>query len=176
MPTAVTQIAVRQGFASAEAARLASYGTGLLSIGTILGCVLLPVIAERRGRRQTLGVYFVLMGASIAIAFGYVFYIAPNALPAFYAMVFLLGLGGANFALYTLWIPEQYTTECRGSAIGFTSSIGRFVGCAMVFLVGAGISHFKTLGVPVALTSIAFLLGLVLLPFGEETKGKPLPV
>jgi len=30
--------------------------------------------------------------------------------------------------------------------------------------------------VPVALTSIAFLLGLVLLPFGEETKGKPLPV
>ena len=54
-------------------------GTGLLSIGTILGCVLLPVIAERRGRRQTLGLYFVLMGASIAIAFGYVFYIAPNA-------------------------------------------------------------------------------------------------
>ena len=176
VPTAVTQIAVRQGFASAEAARLASSGTGLLSIGTILGCVLLPVIAERLGRRQTLGLYFVLMGASIAIAFGYVFYIAPNALPAFYAMVFLLGLGGANFALYTLWIPEQYTTECRGSAIGFTSSIGRFVGCAMVFLVGAGISHFKTLGVPVALTSIAFLLGLVLLPFGEETKGKPLPV
>src|SRR6266571_8674255 len=169
VPTAVTQIASRQGFASADAARLASYGTGLLSIGTILGCVVLPVIAERLGRRTTMGVYFVLMGASIAIAFGYVFYIAPNALPAFYAMVFLLGLGGANFAMYTLWIPEQYTIECRGSAIGFTSSIGRFVGCAMVFLVGAGISHFKTLGVPVALTSIAFLLGLVLLPFGEET-------
>ena len=44
--------------------------------------------------------------------------------------------------------------------IGFTSSIGRFVGCAMVFLVGAGIACFETLGVPVALTSIAFLLGL----------------
>jgi nitrate/nitrite transporter NarK len=90
-------------------------------------------------------------------------------------MVLLLGLGGANFAMYTLWIPEQYPTECRGSAIGFTSSIGRFVGCAMVFLVGAGIAHFKTLGVPVALTSVAFVLGLLLLPFGEETKGKPLP-
>ena len=176
VPTAVTQIALRQGFASADAARLASYGTGLLSIGTILGCVLLPVIAERLGRRVTMGLYFVLMGASIAIAFGYVFYIAPNALPAFYAMVLLLGLGGANFAMYTLWIPEQYPTECRGSAIGFTSSIGRFVGCAMVFLVGAGIAHFKTLGVPVALTSVAFVLGLLLLPFGEETKGKPLPV
>ena len=90
-------------------------------------------------------------------------------------MVFLLGVGGANFAMYTLWIPEQYTTACRGSAIGFTSSIGRFVGCVMVFLVGAGISYFGSLGIPVALTSIAFALGLLLLPFGEETKGKPLP-
>src|SRR3989441_689021 len=80
VPTAVTQIALRQGVASADAARLASYGTGLLSIGTILGCVLLPVIAERLGRRLTMGLYFVLMGASIAIAFGYVVYIAPNAL------------------------------------------------------------------------------------------------
>jgi MFS family permease len=175
VPTAVTQIARREGFAAADAARLASYGTGLLSIGTILGCVVLPIVAERFGRRVTMGLYFTLMGVSIAIAFGYVFYITPSALPAFFAMVFLLGLGGANFAMYTLWIPEQYPTECRGSAIGFTSSIGRFIGCGMVFLVGAGIASFGSLGIPVALTSIAFMIGLLLLPFGEETRGKPLP-
>jgi MFS family permease len=176
VPAAVTQIALRQGASAADAARLASYGIGLLSIGTIIGCVLLPIVAERVGRRTGLALYFALMGASVAIAFGYVFYITPNALPAFLTMVFLLGLGGANFAMYTLWIPEQYTTECRGSAIGFTSSIGRFVGCAMVFLVGAGIAYFKTLGIPVALTAAAFLLGLFLLPFGEETRGRPLPM
>jgi MFS family permease len=176
VPAAVTQIAVRQGASAADAARLASYGTGLLSIGTIIGCVLLPIVAERVGRRPGLALYFTLMGASIAAAFGYVFYITPNALPAFLTMVFLLGLGGANFAMYTLWIPEQYTTECRGSAIGFTSSIGRFAGCAMVFLVGAGIAYFKTLGVPVALTGAAFLIGLFILPFGEETRGQTLPM
>src|SRR5919204_5823897 len=176
VPAAVTQIAVRQGSSAADAARLASYGTGLLSIGTIIGCVLAPIVAERVGRRTAMALYFALMGVSIASAFGYVFYVTPNALPAFFAMVFLLGLGGANFAMYTLWIPEQYTTECRGSAIGFTSSIGRFVGCGMVFLVGAGIAYFKTLGIPVALTAAAFVLGLALLPFGEETRGKPLPV
>src|SRR2546429_2442925 len=27
--------------------------------------------------------------------------------------LFFLGLGGANFAVYTLWLPEQYPTECR---------------------------------------------------------------
>jgi len=175
VPTAVTQIALREGYAAADAARLASYGIGLLSIGTIIGCIALPPIAERLGRRPTMGLYFALMGVSIAGAFGYVFYITPNALPSFFAMVFLLGLGGANFAMYTLWIPEQYTTECRASAIAFTSSVGRFVGCGMVFLVGAGIGYFGSLGIPVALTSIAFVLGLFFVPFGMETRGKALP-
>jgi MFS family permease len=175
VPTAVTQIALREGSAAADAARLASYGTGLLSIGTIIGCVVAPLIAERLGRRLTMGLYFALMGASIAVAFGYVFHLPTNALPSFFPMVFLLGLGGANFAMYTLWIPEQYTTECRASAIAFTSSVGRFVGCGMVFLVAAGIAYFGSLGTPVALTSIAFALGLCVLPLGVETRGKPLP-
>jgi MFS family permease len=175
VPTAVTQIALRQGHTAADAARLASYGIGVLSIGTILGCIVLPVIAERLGRRPAMALYFGVMAASIAVAFGYVFYL-PEALPLFFAMVFLLGVGGANFAMYTLWIPEQYTTECRGSAIGFTSSIGRFVGCGMVFLVGAGVASYGSLGVPVALTALAFAVGLLVLPFADETRGKPLPV
>ena len=175
VPTAVTQIALRQGYAAADAARLASYGIGLLSIGTILGCIVLPAIAERLGRRLTMALYFGVMGASIAVAFGYVFYL-PLALPLFFMMVFLLGIGGANFAMYTLWIPEQYTTECRGSAIGFTSSIGRFAGCGMVFLVGAGVASYGSLGVPVAMTALAFVIGLFFLPFAEETRGKPLPL
>ena len=43
------------------------------------------------------------------------------------------------------------------------------------FLVGAAVAHYGTLGTPVAFTSIAFLLGLFLLPMGEETTGKTLP-
>lgn len=175
VPAAVTQMALREGYAAADAARLASWGTGLLSIGTILGCIALPLIAERLGRRLTMGLYFALMGACIAVTFGYLFYMAPPALPWFFVSLFFLGLGGANFAMYTLWIPEQYTTACRASAIGFTSSVGRFVGCAMVFLVGAGIASYGSLGVPIALTALAFVVGLLVLPFGEETKGRPLP-
>jgi hypothetical protein len=45
----------------------------------------------------------------------------------------------------------------------------------MVFLVGAGIAYFGSLGTPVALTSIAFALGLLFVPFGLETRGRPLP-
>jgi MFS family permease len=175
VPTSVTQLAVRAGRSAADAARLASYGTVLLSVGTILGCVVLPPLAEALGRRVTLGLYFVLMFLSIAIGFGYVFYLQANALAWFMVCLFFLGVGGANFAMYTLWLPEQYSTECRASAFAFATSVGRFAGAGITFLVGAGVAYYQTLGTPVAFTSIAFLIGLLLLPFGEETRGKPLP-
>src|SRR6266566_5352649 len=174
VPTAVTQIALREGHTLADAGRLASYGGAILSIGTIIGCLLAPVLAETVGRRAAMAMYFVLMFIGIGVGFGKVFYMS-NALMPFFILIFILGLGGANFALYTLWIPEQYTTECRGSAIGFTSSVGRFVGVAMVFLVGAGIARYGSLGVPVAVTAVAFIIGLLVLPAAKETRGEPLP-
>ena len=174
VPAAVTQIAIRGGYSAADAARLASYGTMLLSIGTILGCLMLPSMAEAWGRRLTLGFYFAIMFLSISIGFGYVFYL-DRALAWFLVCLFILGVGGANFAMYTLWLPEQYSTECRASAFAFTTSVGRFAGAGITFLVGAGVAYYHTIGTPVALTSVAFLVGLLLLPFGEETRGQPLP-
>jgi len=175
VPSSVTQLAIRSGFTDSEATRLASYGTMILASGTIIGCVVLPYLAERFGRRLTLGIYFMLMAIFIWLGFGYVFYLEKDALPVFMICLFFLGVGGANFAMYTLWLPEQYRTECRASAFAFATSIGRFVGAGITFLVGAGVSYYGTIGIPVALTALAFVVGLLLLPFGEETMGKPLP-
>jgi nitrate/nitrite transporter NarK len=130
---------------------------------------------DRLGRRATLAIYFVCMPLSIVIGFGYVFYLPNNAMHPFFACLFFLGLGGANFAMYTLWLREQYPTECRGSAFAFATSAGRFLGVGFTFLVGAGVAHFHSIGTPVALTSLAFVVGLLLLPFGYETRGQTLP-
>jgi MFS family permease len=175
VPASVTQVALRTGYRASDTARLASYGTMLLSTGTILGCLALPWLAERYGRRATLAMFYIVMLLSIAIGFGYVFYLQTNALAWFMTVLFFLGVGGANFAIYTLWLPEQYSTDCRASAFAFATSIGRFAGAGITFLVGAGVSYFGTIGTPVALTSIAFLVGLFLVPLGVETRGKPLP-
>jgi MFS family permease len=174
VPASVTQIAVREGFRASDAAQFASYGTMVLSAGTIAGCLVLPWLADTYGRRLTLGLYFAVMCLSIAVGFGYVFYL-PAALVPFMVVLFALGVGGANFAMYTLWLPEQYSTECRASAFAFATSVGRFAGAGITFLVGAGVAHYRTIGTPVAFTAIAFAIGMLLLPFGEETTGKPLP-
>jgi MFS family permease len=175
VPSSVTYLASNAGYTAAQSARLASYGTMLLSIGTIIGCLLLPFLAGVFGRRNALGFYFVLMFVFVSLGFGYVFYLQADALAWFFVCLFFLGVGGANFAVYTLWLPEQYRTECRGSAFAFATSSGRFLAAGVTFLVGAGVSHFKTIGTPVALTSLAFLAGLFLLPWSVETKGKELP-
>jgi MFS family permease len=176
VPASVTTLAAKAGFAEPQGVRLASYGTMLLSAGTIIGCLLLPILAEKLGRRLTLAIYFALMAVFIWLAFGYVFYLEQNALVWFLICLFWLGVGGANFAMYTLWLPEQYRTECRASAFAFATSIGRFAGAGITFLVGAGVLYYQTIGTPVALTSIAFVIGLLLLPFGKETRGEPLPL
>ncbi len=161
--------------AKSNGAQMASYATMLLSIGTIAGCLILPALAARFGRRGALAFYFALMFLCISVGFGYVFYLGPNALPWFLVSLFFLGIGGANFSVYTLWLPEQYRTECRGSAFAFATSSGRFVAAGVTFLVGAGVARMHTIGTPVALTSIAFLIGLALLPLAHETRGKELP-
>ncbi len=174
VPTAATQLAIRAGNVPADAARIASYASVVLALGTIIGCVLVPLIAERLGRRPTMAIFLSLLGVSAAVGFGYIFYL-PDALNVFMVSVFFMGLGGANFAVYTIWLPEQYSTDCRASAIGFISSVGRFVGVAMVFILGRGIASYGSLGVPVAVVACVFVLGLVLLPFARETRGQILP-
>ncbi len=174
-PTAVVQLATRAGLGAEAGSRLASWGAMVLAAGSILGCLVAPMLAQRFGRRAALACYFALMILSILAAFGWAFYLHGNALPWFIASLFPLGVGGGSFSVYTLWLPEQYHTECRATAFGFITSVGRFGGAAVTWLVGAGVAHFQSLGIPVALTSLAFVIGLILVPFGEETRGKPLP-
>jgi MFS family permease len=172
-PTALIELARRAHATQVEAVHTSSTGMGILSIGTILGCLLIPVLAERIGRKATLAVYFLGMAMCIAASFGYIFYL-PNSLHGFIVALFFLGIFGGNFALFSLWLPEQYPTRIRATAFAFTTSIGRFLAAGVSLALGTQISNTGTLGKPVALTAIAFLLGLAAIPFATETKGKPL--
>ena len=176
VPTAVITLAKQAGFAKADAARMASYGTGLLSIGTVLGCLVLPLIAERIGRRPTLALFFLGMMVFIALSFGWAFYLPPRwALDTFMVLLFFLGFAGANFALFSLWLPELFGTNVRATAFAFCTSVGRFVGAGVNFALATTIHSMGTLGTPVAFTAVAFGVGLLIIPLAVETKGQALP-
>ncbi len=173
-PTALLTLARNAGFSPADGTRIVSLGTAILSIGTIIGCLLAPVLAERIGRKKTLAVYFTGMAAAIVAAFGWAFYL-PDGLVPFLIVLFFLGLAGGNFAIYSLWLPEQYDTSMRATAFAFCTSFGRFVGAGANFLIAALVAASGSLGNVIALTAIPFLFGLLIIPFAVETKGQPLP-
>jgi MFS family permease len=173
-PTAVIALAKKQGMDAAAAVRTASLATALLSIGTILGCLLVPHLAERIGRRTTLAMYFVGMAICIWLSFGWAFYLA-NGLATFITVLFFLGFFGGNFAMFSLWLPEQYGTAVRATAFAFTTSFGRLIGAGVNFMLGSMIHSYGSLGIPVATTAVAFLAGLLIIPFAIETKGERLP-
>jgi MFS family permease len=175
-PTAIVFLSRQAGMAPPMAAKMASYGTGLLSFGTILGCIAAPWLAERFGRSPTLALYFAGMMVTIALAFGWAFYLPTgSALPAFLVVLFFLGLFGGNFAIFSLWLPELFSTEARGTAFAFCTSVGRFIGAGVNFGLAAAVAVMGTLGTPIALTSIAFAVGLFIIPFAAETRGETLP-
>jgi len=173
-PTAIINLAKRAGLAQADAVRTASFGMGLLSLGTILGCLVVPLLAERIGRKRTLAFYFVGMLACILLSFGWAFYLQDGLRP-FITVLFFLGFFGGNFAVFSLWLPEQYGTTVRATAFAFTTSFGRFIAAGVNFLIGGMVRNMGTLGKPVAYTAIAFAIGLLVIPFGEETLGRVLP-
>jgi MFS family permease len=173
-PTAIIALGKRAGMVQSQAVRVSSLGMGLLSLGTILGCLAVPPLAERLGRKRTLALYFLGMAICILLSFGWAFYL-PRGLHPFITVLFFLGFFGGNFAIFSLWLPEQYGTEVRATAFAFTTSFGRFIAAGVNFGVGALVSRMGTLGKPVACTAIAFGIGLLVVPFAVETRGKALP-
>jgi len=173
-PTGIVSLAKRAGMVQSQVVKTASFGMGLLSVGTILGCLALPPLAERFGRRLTLAFYFLGMALCIVLSFGWAFYL-PHGLQPFIIVLFFLGFFGGNFTMFSLWLPEQYNTTVRATAFAFATSFGRFIAAGVNFSIGALVGRMGTLGKPVALTAIAFGIGLLVVPLGYETRGKTLP-
>ena len=173
-PAAVTMLAKKAGITGPATARMVSVATAVLSLGTILGCICLPIFAERWGRKRTVAAYFAGMMVTIPLAFGWAFYL-ENGLVPFITILFFMGFSGGSFAAFSLWLPEQYDTRVRATAFAFTTSVGRFVGAGVNFLLGGMVLRMGTLGIPVALTAIAFGIGILIIPLAIETTGQPLP-
>src|SRR4029077_2286985 len=150
---AITTLAKKAGMSAASAAKMVSVGTGVLSLGTILGCLCLPPLAERVGRKLTVALYFAGMMITIPLAFRWAFYL-DNGLVPFITILFFMGFSGGSFAAFSLWLPEQYDTRVRATAFAFATSVGRFVGAGVNFLIAHFVLRMGTLGTPVALTAV----------------------
>ncbi len=141
------------------------------NLGGLIGTLLTIPVAKYLGRRPMFAVYFVLSALSIFVTFG-----VDMPLDIRLYLYFLIGLvvfgvcGG-----FTYYLPELFPTHLRASGAGFSFNIGRLLAAAGPFAVGtiAARGHQEALNA-LFYVGIVPLLGLLVLPFALETKGREL--
>ena len=129
------------------------------------------------GRKTTLALYFAGMAACDRRW--------PSAGPSicrtalrcrFIAILFFLGFAGGNFAIFSLWLPEQYRHRDARHGLRLLHLVRPLPRRGRQFRAGGRrCSDMGTLGMPVALTAVAFVIGLLIIPFALETRGQRLP-
>jgi nitrate/nitrite transporter NarK len=92
----------------------------------------------------------------------------------FLPLLILLGIGGADFSVFSLWVPEIYPTEARAGGFALITALGRYAGAGLVFVISALTVATGSLGTSLAYGSIIFVVGIVLLMFVHEDRNKEL--
>ncbi len=172
VPTIIDDITAKLAILKYPVVYYVAAGGAEVSIFTIIGCILMPVLAEKFGRRITLIIFLILMTISVFLIYDIVFYL--NSLLYLYLLLPILGLGGADFAVFTLWVPELYPTEFRNSGFAAITTFARYFAAALIFLIGY-LSLIVGFGHAVALTAIGFVIVMPLVFMIKETRGEVLP-
>lgn len=145
----------------------------LIAAGAVLGCLIGPWIARVMGRKPA---YFILCLASL-LACGCLFRAVHDYGAGFLLMVFLVGTAtGSFYGWLPLYLPELFPTKVRATAQGVAYNSGRvfaaFGALQMGYLLKFYEGSYARAG---AAITLVYTLGLLLIWFAPETKGKPLP-
>ncbi len=145
----------------------------LLAFGAILGCFAGSAIGERMGRRPA---YFVMCATSL-VSCGIVFRFVNEFGVAFLIGSFLIGAFTASFyGWLPLYLPELFPTRARATGQGVCFNGGRVLAAVGAITQGQLVTHYDgSYAKAGSVVTLIYLLGMVLIWFGPETKGKPLP-
>lgn len=150
----------------------------LLNIGAFFGIYSFSKVTHHIGRKPAFAITFVLALLSTAFTFWYL-----KELRDVFWMVPIMGFCQiALFGGYAIYFPELFPTRLRSTGTSFCYNVGRYVAApgplllgylaSMVFGQYGEVLSWRYAGVTMC---SFFLLGLLVLPFAPETKGKPLP-
>jgi MFS family permease len=146
-----------------------------INVGAFFGMYSFGLIAQRIGRKPTFAI--ALLAAFVSTVF-----VFATLKELWQIFVFVPIMGFCQLSLfggYAMYFPELFPTRLRSTGTSFCYNVGRFV-AAFGPLVKIGLNYaFSGYQEPLRYAGMTmcgvFLIGLFVLPFLPETKGKPLP-
>jgi SHS family sialic acid transporter-like MFS transporter len=144
-----------------------------LALGAIVGTMVAALCAGQFGRKIT---YAVLCVGSLAAAL-YLYQMNDAYNAHFLASVFVAGALTASFyGFFPLYLPELFPTAVRATGQGFAFNFGRIL-AAIGGLQTANLMNYFDGSFPkaVSVVTMIYLIGMIVVWFGPETKGKELP-
>jgi MFS family permease len=153
-------------------------GFMVMNIGSFFGVYSFSYVTQWLGRRPAFAMAFI--GALISSAA--VFWFLDSYAEIFWMMPIMGFFQLSLFGGYAIYFPELFPTYLRSTGTSFCYNGGRFIAAGGPLTLGyltSGVFSGHPAPLPlryagVTLSSI-FLIGLLVLPFAPETRGKPLP-
>jgi MFS family permease len=142
-------------------------------LGAILGTLLAPLLGARFGRRPA---YFLLCLASLIIC-AFTFRTVSAYSSNFLVLAFVMSLATASFyGWFPLYLPELFPTRVRATGQGLSYNFGRIFAAVGALTQGQLVATFGgSYAQAGAVVTLIYLVGMALIWFAPETKGKPLP-
>jgi MFS family permease len=165
------EMLISEGAPPEEASQKAKFAYGIVqTLGGGLGLVLFGPISAWIGRRKT----FVLFHLA-ALAITLVACFAPDSYTTLLVILPLFGFFTLGMhAGYAVYFPELFPDRLRATGMSWGFNGGRLLAASLLILSGK-MKASMDLNVAIAWLGGFFLLGVVVILFLPETKGKELP-
>jgi MFS transporter, SHS family, sialic acid transporter len=143
------------------------------ALGSIVFTIAIALLADKLNRRRT---YFAMAALSL-LACAVLFRIPMAYGGGFLVWTFLVGgLTASFYGWLPLYLPELFPTRLRATGSGFAFNAGRLLAAAGTMGAGALLNSFhEDYAKMCSVISLVYVLGMVLIWFAPETKGRPLP-
>ncbi len=169
-PTLIRELPDLQGQDSATLTKSVSYAIMALNAGAIFGYLGFGPLADRFGRRPVFAL--MCLGSFIMLP---ITYLVPTSYVGVLMLLPLLGFfNNGIFSGFPIYLPELYPTRLRATGAGFCFNAGRVLASASPFLTGWLVTTLGTFGRAASTVALIYLIGLVVLLFAPETKGRRL--
>lgn len=170
LPSWVQQLVHASGGSPLVGIQTVSYVIMLMMIGAVLGYSSLIFLTDGIGRRPS---YFVFcLGSLLSTLYLFIYIKDLNTLMWFMLVYGYFIIGG--FGTFAAYLPELFPTRVRASGQGFCWNAARSVTAIGPLIGGVLVGTFGSIPAAAASTAIFFLVGLVAVWFGPETRGMEL--